>query len=126
VIQHIIESRNNTIIISNDGEVELNVTDFVNISNPFFMISKRVGRETNYFDVTSIPFFLKSSNKTEFGSADGSYNFSLRKIHLQIFLKLTEISRMRKENSPFISNEIMELNITLCGLGFEVYFIYYK
>jgi hypothetical protein len=34
---------------------------------------------------------------------------------------LTEISGMREENSPFITNEIVELDIALSSLSFKVY-----
>lgn len=73
MIQHVIKSSDLAISISNDGEVELNVANIVDISNPLFVITELVGRKTNDIDITSIPFILESSNETKFGGADRSY-----------------------------------------------------
>lgn len=74
MIQHVIKSSDLAISISNDGEVELNIANIVDISNPLFVITEFVGRKTNDIDIASIPFILKSSNETKFGCADRSYS----------------------------------------------------
>ena len=43
---------------------------FVNILDPFFMVSKAVGRNTNNLDVTFLKIGLATSNFSKFSSAD--------------------------------------------------------
>jgi hypothetical protein len=125
LVKHVVQNRDLALGVSNDGELEINAIDFVDVSNPLLVGIQVIGRETNYLDIAFIPFILESSNDTELSCADRSYLLravkawlTRRACHHQT---LTEISRVREEDHPAIANEFMELDGTLGGLGFEVY-----
>lgn len=70
IIQHVVQGRDFTLGVSNDGELEIDIVDFVDVSNPLLVGLQLVGRETNNLDVASIKVFLESSNETKLGGAD--------------------------------------------------------
>jgi hypothetical protein len=121
LIQHIIEDRYVTVFISDDGEVELNIVDFVDVSNPLLMGTKFVSRKTDNVDVTGIKLILESSNETKLSGADRGYTSSKFHITMSLLkLKLTKVSGVREKDGPLVTDEVVELNITLSSLGLEV------
>lgn len=70
VIQHVVQGSNLALGVSNDGELEIDIVDFVDVSNPLVMGVQVVGRETNDLDIASIKLVLESGNETELGGAN--------------------------------------------------------
>ena len=75
-------------------------TNFVDILDPFVVALESVGRKTDDFGVASRKVGCATSDFSEFSSADGS-----------------KVSGMREENSPAVSNPLVEFDRTLDYLG---------
>lgn len=103
VIQHVVEGRDLAVGISDDGELDFDVVDLVDILDPLFVGLEAVGGETDNLDVALVKLGLEAGNNTELGGADGG-----------------EVCGVREENGPGVADEIVELDGALGGLGVEV------
>jgi hypothetical protein len=85
------------------------------------MGTKFVSRKTNNVDVTGIKLILESSNETKLSGTDRCYTSSKFHITMSLLkLKLTKVSGVREKDGPLVTDEVVELDITLSSLGLEV------
>ena len=103
VVDHVVQKRDLSSGVGNDGESELGVVDLINVLDPGLVRRGVVGRETNELDASLGELGLELGESSELGGADGS-----------------EIIGVREENSPVVANEVVELDGTVGGVGLEV------
>ena len=103
VVQHIVQGRDLAGIISNDGEVQADVVDLVDIIDPTLVGLETVGGESNDLDVALSELVLETGNLAELGGADGG-----------------EVSRVGEEDNPGVADKVVELDVALGSLGLEV------
>lgn len=103
MIQHVVEIGDLPLFISDDGKFEIGARDLVDVLDPAPMAVDRVGREADQFYSTLGELWFELCKRAEFGGAHGSIIFG-----------------MREENNPLITNEIMEINGSVGGIGFKV------
>jgi len=106
-IQHVVDGSDFTIGIGNDGELDVSWANFranfVDILDPVLMRTEVVGRETNDFDISSSKVRSTTSDLSELGRANGC-----------------KVGGVGEENRPRVADPLVELDGTLCGLGFEI------
>lgn len=100
---HVVEERNLALLVANDGELDVAAGNLTNILDPSLVGLNSVGRETNQLDTTLGELRLKLGKGAELSGADGSV-----------------VLRVREENDPVVADELVEVNLALCGLGLEV------
>lgn len=103
VIQHVVEGRDLAVSIGDDGELEVDVVDLVDVLDPLLVGLEAVGGETDDLDVALVKLGLETGNDTELGGADGG-----------------EVCGVGEEDDPGVADEIVELDVALSGLGLEV------
>lgn len=104
-IHHIIEERDLSVEIGNDGEVKLLAgrRSVLDILEPLLVGLQRVRAETNQLRIALGKLVLENREGAELGGADWG-----------------EIGGVGEENSPRVANEFVEINLTLGGDGLEV------
>jgi hypothetical protein len=70
VYVHVVGVGHLTLLVANDGEVQLAAGDFVNVLDPPLMAVDGVGRETNELDAALGELGLELSESTQLGGAD--------------------------------------------------------
>lgn len=100
---HVVEERNLSLLVANDGESDVAASNLRNVLDPALVGLDGVGGETNGLDASLLELGAELGHGTELGGADGSV-----------------ILRVREENDPVVANELVEVDGALGGLGLEV------
>lgn len=101
---HIISQSNLSILISNYWEGQFGATDLIDIFDPSSVALNGVCRQSNQLDTSFCELRLELGESTEFGSADRSVIFWVG-----------------EEDNPLITNEFVEIDRALGGIGLEVW-----
>lgn len=101
--QHVIGVCDLALLITNNWEAQLAAGDLIDILDPASVRLDGVGRETDQLDATLGEFRLELCEGAELGGADRCV-----------------VLRVGEENNPFVANELVKVDGTLSGLGFEV------
>ena len=101
---HIIEVGDFSLLITDDWEAQLAASDLVDILDPSSVGLDGVGGKTDQLDTTLGELGLELSEGTEFGGADWGVIF-----------------RVREEDDPFVTNELVEVDGTVGRFGLEVW-----
>jgi hypothetical protein len=108
--------------ISNDGELDRGVANFVDVLDPLVVRGEivcalcdmlagsmglvhgfRISDQSNHLNTASIEFRLQLRESTQFCSANRS-----------------KVGRMTKQYSPFAIKELVEVQVAVCSLCLEV------
>lgn len=102
-VLHVVEERNLALLVANDGELDVSTSNLTNILDPSLVGLNGVGRETDQLDTALGELRLELGESTELSGADGGV-----------------ILRVREEDDPVVADELVEVNVSLGGLGLEV------
>jgi len=102
-VEHVIEIRNLTLLVTNDWEAQLAASNLINVFDPSSVRVDGVCRKTDQLDPTLGELRLELGKGAEFSGANRSI-----------------ILRMGEENNPFVADKLVEVNWTLSRLGLEV------
>lgn len=94
-VEHVVLGRNLAVLVTNDGEVDRGLADFVDVLDPGIVRSNVVGGKSDDLDTTLLEFGLLAGNLTELGGADRS-----------------EVVRVREEDSPRVTEVLVEVDHT--------------
>jgi hypothetical protein len=100
---HVIGIGNLTVLVTYDGERQLAARDLIDILDPSSMRLDGVSRETDQLDSTLSELRLELGESTELGGADWGVIFW-----------------MREEDNPLVTDELVEVDWAVGGLGLEV------
>ena len=116
VVDHVVEVSNFARFVGNDRESQIAARNLVDILDPFLMRVQSIGTQSNKFDSTFLEFRLefgkgaelersvqKQAGKSNLGSAHGS-----------------EVLGVGEQDNPSVSNEIMELDVSLSSIRLEI------
>jgi hypothetical protein len=114
-----------------DGELDVSwanfCADLVDIVDPCLVRTEVVRRETNDLDAASSKVGGTTSDLSKFRRADlRSRNWEIRlrersgTAEGQSNAYGCEVCRVGEEDSPRVADPLVELNGSLCGLGFEI------
>ena len=125
LVDHVIQERNLALSISDDGELEVRRGDFVDIVDPFAVGAEVVGAlkhtvvsldnetgqtaqniftyKTNHLDIALLEFILQGSKGTKLRGANRR-----------------EVRGVGEEDGPAVADELVEVNVAMCGLGCEI------
>lgn len=100
---HIIQVGDLALLVGNDGEGNLGAGDLVDVLDPVTVTADGVGRQADQLDAALGELGLELGKSAELGGADRR-----------------EVLRVREQDDPFVSNELVEVNWAVGGLGLEV------
>jgi len=103
VVQHVVLEGDLTVLVTDDGEVDLVSADFLDILDPAIMRVDGVGAQANQLDTALREFWFELSKSSQFSGANRGV-----------------ILGMREENHPVVADEVMEVDWALGGLRLEV------
>lgn len=101
--EHVVSQCDLSLLITDDWELQLASADLIDILNPASMAFDGVGTQSNQFDASLGEFWLELCEGTEFGGADWGVIFGVG-----------------EEDYPVVTDELMEVDGTVGGFGFEV------
>jgi len=108
LVQHVVKSGDLSVLIRDDRELDVGRadlgTEFVDVLDPFVVILKTVGRDTDDLHVALGKVVGTAGNFSEFSGADWR-----------------EITRVGEQDSPGVADPVMELDRTCGGLSFKVW-----
>jgi hypothetical protein len=100
---HVVCQRDLTVLVANNGELELAAGDLINVLDPAIVRVDRVGRETDELSTATAELGLQLCESSELGCA-----------YWRVVLG------MREKNDPVVADELVEVDRALGGLGLEV------
>jgi hypothetical protein len=92
-----------SLFITNNGELQVAATDLIDIFDPSVMGLHGVCRQTDQLDTAFGELRLQFGKGTKLGCANWCVVFGVG-----------------KEDDPVVTDEVMEVDGTLCGVGVEV------
>jgi hypothetical protein len=103
VILHVVEKRDLALLVANNGELDVTAGNLTNVLDPSLVGLDGVGGETDQLDIALGELGLELSKGTELSGADGGV-----------------VLGVGEEDNPVVTDELVEVNVSLCGLGLEV------
>lgn len=103
MIQHVILECDLSLLVTDDWEFQVGSADLVDILDPAAMALNGVGRQANKLNTSSCELWLEFGKGAQLGSADRSV-----------------ILRVREQDYPLVTDELMEVDRSSGGLGLEV------
>lgn len=103
VVNHIVGVGDLALGVRDDGELELGAGDLINVLDPGVVRLDTVGAETDHLDATGSELGLELGESTEFSGTDGG-----------------EVIGVGEEDSPAVTDEVVEGDGTGRGLSIEV------
>ena len=103
VVDHVVGKSDLALLVANDGELQLGAGDLIDVLDPAIVAVNSVGRETDELCAALGEFRLKLGESTKLGGADGCV-----------------VLRVGEEDDPVVTDELVEVDGTLGGLGLEV------
>lgn len=103
VVQHVEEGGDLAVGIGDDGELDLDVVDLVDVLDPLMVGFEAVSGEADDLDIALIELGLEAGDDTELSGANGS-----------------EVCGVREEDGPGVADEVVELDGALSGHGVKV------
>lgn len=100
---HVVGKGNLALLVANDGEADVTASNLSNVLDPAIVRLNGVGRETNQLDATLGELRLELGKGAELGGTDGGV-----------------VLGVREEDDPGVADELVEVNVSLGGLGLEV------
>ena len=79
------------------------LTERLDVFNPLIMVLEGVGRETYDLDIALLEVLVAAGDFSELSGADGG-----------------EVAWVREEDTPGVTEPIVELDVTRSGVSFEV------
>lgn len=104
VVNHVVSVSNLSLWVGNDWEGQLRASDLVNVLDPSLVGLGTVGRQTNELGVSLLELWLQLGKSTQLSSTNWS-----------------KVVWVGEENGPGVTNELVERNWTVGGLGGEVW-----
>jgi hypothetical protein len=104
VVQHVVLERDLSLLVTNNGELQIAAADLVDILDPFAVAVNGVRGQTDQLDSSSCKFRLEFGECSEFRCADWG-----------------EIFGMREQHNPLVTDEFMEVDGPLSGLSVKVW-----
>ncbi|KAI6755403.1 hypothetical protein HG531_004509 [Fusarium graminearum] len=98
-----VEKRNLALLVTNDGELDVAASNLTNVLDPSLVGLDGVGGETDELDVALGELWLELGKGTELSGADGGV-----------------VLGVGEEDDPVVADELVEVNVSLCGLGLEI------
>lgn len=102
-VNHVVEIADSAIGVTNHGEIHRRTLSLGDVAFPFHVTVHRVYREADDFDVALVEFGFDARHVSELGCTDRS-----------------EVPGMAEQNSPGISEPIVERDLSLGGVSGEV------
>lgn len=103
VVDHVVEVGDLALRVGDDGELEAGASDLIDVLDPAVVGLDVVGTQTDELDTTLGELGLELGESTELGGTDGS-----------------EVIGVGEEDGPLVTNEVVEVDGTVGGLGVEV------
>jgi len=103
VVDHVVLQGHLSLLVANNGELQVGARDLIDVLDPSSMALDGVGRQANQLDASSSELWLELCESTEFGGADWSV-----------------VLGVGEENDPVVANELVEVDGTCRRLCFEV------
>lgn len=103
VVNHVVQVGDLALRVGDDGELEVGVVDLVDVLDPAVVGLDTVGAQTNELDTARGELRLELGEGAQLGGADGS-----------------EVIGVGEEDGPLVTNELVEVDGTVGGLGVEV------
>jgi len=101
---HVIEISDLALLVGNDGELDERTGDILDVLDPALVAVEGVGRKADQLDAALGELGGQAGHLAELGRADGSV-----------------VLGVREEDDPAVTNELVEVNRPLGGLGLEVW-----
>ena len=101
---HVIGKGDLALLVTNNWELELGSGDLIDILDPSSVRVNGVGGETDQLDTTLGELWLELGESSKLGGADWSV-----------------ILWVREKDSPFVANELVEVNWAVSGISLEVW-----
>lgn len=103
VVDHVVQVGDLALGVGDDGELEVGAGDLVDVLDPAVVGLDAVGAQTDELDTAGSELGLEFGEGTEFGGTDGG-----------------EIIGVGEEDGPLVTDELVEVDGTVGGLGIEV------
>lgn len=103
VVNHVVGEGDLAFLVADDGEGDFGTGDFVNVLDPAVVGVDCVRGEADELDAALCELGLELGESAELGGADGRVVFWVG-----------------EEDYPLVADELVEVDGTLCGFGFEV------
>lgn len=103
VVNHVVQEGDLALGVGDDGELEVGASHLINVLNPAVVGFDTVGTEANQLNTTCGELGLQLGEGTELGGTDGS-----------------KVIGVGEEDSPLVTDKVMEVNGTVGGIGIEV------
>lgn len=103
IVEHVICQGNLSLLVSNDGELQVAARDLIDVFDPATVALNGVGGQADQLGTSSRKLGLQFGKGSEFGGAHGSVIFGVREKH-----------------DPVVANELVEVDGALGGVGLEV------
>jgi hypothetical protein len=103
VVDHVVQVGDLALGVGDDGELQLGAGDLIDILDPAVVRLNVVGAQTDELDTASSELGLELGEGAELGGADGG-----------------EVIGVGEEDSPLVTDELVEVDGTVGGLGIEV------
>jgi hypothetical protein len=103
IIKHVKQVGNLSLLVCDDGELEVAARDLVDVLHPLIVTFNRVGRKTNELRATASKLRFELCEGTELGGTDGGL-----------------VRGVREEDDPVVADELVEVDRSISGLGLEI------
>lgn len=103
VVDHVVGVGNLALGVGDDGELELGAGNLIDVLDPAVVGLDMVGAQANELDTASSELGLELGKGTELGGTDGG-----------------EVIGVGEEDGPLVTNELVEVDGTVGGVGIEV------
>ena len=103
LVEHVVQVGNLARGVGDDGELEVDVAELVDVLDPVAVALELVAREPDCLDPALGELGLELGHLAELGRADGR-----------------EVGRVREQDRPRVADPVMELDRPLRRLGLEV------
>lgn len=103
MVQHVVEESDLSLLVANDGELQVCTRDLVDVLDPATMAFDGVGRQADELDASSGEFRFEFGESTELGGTDWSVVFW-----------------MGEKDDPVVADELVEIDVAGGGLSLEI------
>lgn len=103
VVDHVVQVGDLALRVGDDGELEVGAGDLVDVLDPAVVGLDLVGAQANELDTASSELGLELGEGAQLGGADGG-----------------EVIGVGEEDGPLVTDEVVEVDGTVGGLGVEV------
>ena len=116
IIDHVVQIGNFARLVGNDGETQVSAGDFIDILNPFLMRIESICTQPNKFDTSFLELWFEFSKCHRAGR-----QYRIEGGQYLCGANGGKVFRMREQNSPTFSDEIVNSDVSLSGVCFEIW-----